>query len=127
SCVGRILRMRTIANGRSLAASGWYPCPPPSILAEASDARVRVRPLAVREASRPPEGVGRAAVAPAPPPFQARGGRAHLRGAPGSVGGAGSPRLRRRRLQRASHVALRPHELAEPPRGVCRAAHPADQ
>ena len=43
------------------------------------------------------------------------------------LGGDGPPRLRRRRLQRAPHLALRPDELAQPAGGGGRAAHAAHQ
>ena len=50
-----------------------------------------------------------------------------VRRAPRRVGGDRPARLRRRRLQRAPHLAVRAHELAEPPRRLRRPAHAPDQ
>ena len=59
--------------------------------------------------------------------FEAGRRGAHLRGTPRRLGGDRPPRLRRRRLQRAPLLALRPDELAQPDGRVGRAAHQAGE
>src|SRR5262245_62118414 len=68
----------------------------------------RLRSAAVLRASEPPQAArrDRAALAAPQTPLQARGRRPDLRRAPGGVGAAGPPRLRRHRLQRAPHIAV---------------------
>ena len=97
--------------------------------AEAVDGRegLRLRPAALRRASRASQGGQGAAVAAAAAALQARRGGADLRRAPEGLGGDGPARLRRRGLQRAPHLALRADELAQPDGRLGRPAHAADQ
>src|SRR5579884_1604189 len=75
---------------------------------------IRLRPAAVPHQPGPPQGGQGASLAAPGPSLRPRGRGPRLRRAPGGVGGAGPPGLRRGRVQRAPHLALRAHELAQP-------------